>query len=137
MENQISFATGVDQTADSAINISPTTQPEPTIQTVAPSTANVNIYAESISLSNNECNGSAIFDIVLNVSWYNENNYLTAKVVKTISFDKAKLVEQATCGTQVTVVEQKLNEEKVNAERKRKLKQMCELAGIATSGTFV
>lgn len=101
----------------------PATEPEPCLD--------VSVYPESITHGGDNDQGQAIFDIVLTVSWTANNNYQTAKVVKSIALDKQAILQQVLNGTPVTVVESK--KEKSNDT----LIRMRELAGIPGKGTFV
>lgn len=119
----------------------PNTIAQPEVPVTAPQeqkqdTSGINIYADGISLSVGESNGQAIFDIVLNISWESEGNYQTAKVIKSVSFDKAKILSQVLSGTPVTVVEDKKAKDKEQAKQKM-LNSMRELAGVAGNKTFV
>lgn len=98
-----------------------------------PNTSNISLFADSISLSNGDCDGKAIFDIVLTVSWADGENYQTAKIVKSVSFDKLSILEHVNCATPVTVVEQ-VQQKKDNSKL---LRTMRELAGVAGKDTFV
>lgn len=97
---------------------------------------NVSLYAESINFSGENTEGHTVFDIVLNISWNcDAGNYQTAKIIKTVAFDKQSLLQQALAGTDITLVEnKKLN----NAEEANKMmNKMRELAGISGKRTFV
>ena len=104
---------------------------EPSTPANVPCTApcDVNIYIESTSQSSGG-DGMAVFDLVLSVSWTEADSYKSAKVIKTVAFDKNSVMAEALAG-KVTVVESK--QEKTNAT----LTKMRELAGIPGKGTFV
>lgn len=97
---------------------------------------NVSLYAESINFSGENTEGQTIFDIILNISWNcAAGNYQTAKVIKTVAFDKQRLLQQALTGTDITLVE---NKNPNNAEEANKMmNKMRELAGISGKRTFV
>lgn len=152
MESQFSFTSAPDTNASAAVSQDvsqtpslpvsdvPSTAFQPEVPVVAPQqepdTANVNVWADSINLSNGECNGSAIFDVVLTVSWNHNDTYQSAKIVKSIAFDKLSLLALATTGTNATVVEDK--ESKAKAEKQKKfLTTIRELSGVAGKDTFV
>ena len=114
----------------------PTTDFQPEVPvTVAPQVPqyeNINVFAESISSSSSNSPNQAVFDIVLSVSWNcpTTGDYKTAKILKTIGFDKESLFAQT--GSQpVTAVES------VQTKPNKTLKTLRELAGIPGKGNFV
>ena len=111
-------------TPEPAVDLSQQTAP----QCCAP--CDVSVYIESTSQSSSGENGLAVFDLVLNVSWTEDNTYKSAKVIKTVAFDKNTVMNEA-LASKVTVIEGK--QEKSNAT----LIKMRELAGIPGKGTFV
>ena len=124
-----------DALAVSAIPVDTPFAPEPSVAPNTPANTqcsapcDVSVYIDSSSSSSGG-DGLAVFDLVLNVSWTENNSYKSAKVIKTVAFDKNQLMIDA-LASKVTVVEGK--PEKSNAT----LLKMRELAGIPGKGTFV
>ena len=148
MEPTISFSAPVaDQGINAPVDIAPvatapvspevpTTNFQPEVPvTVAPQVPqyeSINVFAESISSSSSNSPNQAVFDIVLSVSWTcpATGDYKTAKILKTIGFDKESLFSQ-TGAQQVTTVES------VQTKPNKTLKTLRELAGIPGKGNFV
>jgi hypothetical protein len=93
----------------------------------------VNVYIDSAS-SSSDGDGLAVFDLVLNISWTENDIYKSAKVIKTVAFNKNTLMSDALAG-KVTVVEGK--QEKAAEKPNATLIKMRELAGIPGKGTYV
>ncbi len=121
--------------SDVALTPEPAVPTAPTQDNVPCQTScDVNVYIDSNSSSNNGSGSLAVFDLVLNVNWTENGEYKSAKVIKTVAFDKNQLLSDA-LSSKVTVVESKhvSKQERTNDT----LIKMRELAGIPGKGTFV
>jgi hypothetical protein len=118
----------------------PSTAFQPEVPVVAPQQepdlSNVNVWAESISQSSGQGN-TAIFDIVLTVSWQEGEEYKTAKIVKSVEFCKQALLSQAqnTCAAFVESKSPVAEQKKV--DNSKLLRTMRELAGVPGKDNFV
>ena len=115
--------------AETAFTPEPAVEPNTPANAGCPAQCDVSVYIDSTSSSSGG-DTLAVFDLVLNVSWTENNQYKSAKVIKTVAFDKNQILTDA-LASKVTVVEGK--KENSNAA----LIKMRELAGIPGKGTYV
>ena len=119
--------------ADTAFAPEPAVEPSTPANVPCSAPCDVYVYIDSTSSSSGG-DGLAVFDLVLNISWTENDIYKSAKVVKTVAFDKNTLMSDALAG-KVTVVEGK--QEKAAEKPNATLIKMRELAGIPGKGTYV